>query len=407
MAEGPPNHDHPKEEGREPPPQERLLRKTVTTRVIVVVLLACGFVAAAVAVIYLLLNSPSPPPKHPPATSSSTPLVTVSATSQQSSAVPTATLPNSLIPMGAACKWAYPGQATGAVSGSGYSIVCLGAGGEVLGGFSGSHSLNAWCMDPSHTGGADLPDPQLANGTWACTGGTSTGQTAATSQPTATASPHSSGGQGNQPTPTVGPGSSGGQGNQPPPTSPSSHGGPASVPIPMGAACKWAYAGQATGAVSGSGYSIVCLGAGGEVLGGFSGSHSLNAWCMDPSHTGGADLPDPQLANGTWVCTGSGSAGQSVATSLPTSAASPSSHGGPASVPIPMGAACKWAYAGQATGAVSGSGYSIVCLGAGGEVLGGFSGSHSLNAWCMDPSHTGDKSLPNPALVNGEWLCTA
>lgn len=71
--------------------------------------------------------------------------------------------------MNSACEWAYPGQASGQISGSGYSIVCLDSSGQALGGFSGSHSLNAWCADPSHTKGASLPNPALINGTWKCT----------------------------------------------------------------------------------------------------------------------------------------------------------------------------------------------------------------------------------------------
>jgi len=196
--------------------------------------------------------------------------------------------------------------------------------------------------------------------------------------------------------------------------------------IPMGLACKWAYPGQSSGQTSGSDYSIVCLRANGQVLGGFSGSHSLNAWCLNSHHTDNAQLPDAELVNGTWICSGSGSPGQAApATSqpsqtasgapsqptpgqpAPTPPASPSSSGVPAAVPIPMGAACEWAYPGQANGEISGRDYSIVCLGANGQVLGGFSGSHSLNAWCSDPGHTDNKRLPSPELVDGEWLCTS
>jgi hypothetical protein len=70
----------------------------------------------------------------------------------------------------AACKWAYPGQASGQVSGSGYSMVCLGKNGQPLGGFSGAHSLSAWCADLRHTNRMVLPDPELLNGRWVCTG---------------------------------------------------------------------------------------------------------------------------------------------------------------------------------------------------------------------------------------------
>ena len=66
--------------------------------------------------------------------------------------------------MGTACKWAYPGQATGKISGSAYSIVCLGPNGQVLGGFSNSHSLNAWCADSRHTNGKHASNPALSQG---------------------------------------------------------------------------------------------------------------------------------------------------------------------------------------------------------------------------------------------------
>jgi len=85
----------------------------------------------------------------------------------------------------------------------------------------------------------------------------------------------------------------------------------------------------------------------------------------------------------------------------------PTSSASPAPVLIPLSAACKWAYPGQASGKISGRGYSIVCLGANGQVLGGFSGSHSLNAWCVDPRYTDSKYVPDPALVKGIWVCTA
>jgi hypothetical protein len=72
---------------------------------------------------------------------------------------------------------------------------------------------------------------------------------------------------------------------------------------------------------------------------------------------------------------------------------------------ISLGAACTWAYPGQASGKYSGSAYSIACLDSSGQVLGGFGGTHSLNAWCADSSHTGGKHAPNPVLVNGVWEC--
>jgi hypothetical protein len=159
------------------------------------------------------------------------------------------------------------------------------------------------------------------------------------------------------------------------------------VPIPMDAACEWAYPGQSTGTISGTAYSITCLGLYGRVLGGFSGVHSLNAWCADPGHTDGKQAPSPALIDGVWEC------------------ASSSADGGQVSIPIPIGAACEWAYQGRATGAISGSGHTIVCLGPDGQALGGFSGSHSLNAWCADPSHTNGEHAFNPTLIGGAWVC--
>ena len=262
------------------------------------------------------------------------------------------------IPMGAACKWAYPGRASGLISGTGYSITCLGAGGQVLGGFRGQHSLNAWCADPRHTDGKHAPDPSLVKGSWACTAGQPAPGHPATPKP----------------------------------------GGQVIVLIPMSAACKWAYPGQASGQISGTGYSITCLGTSGQVLGGFGGQHSLNAWCADPRHTDGKHAPDPSLVKGSWACTAGRPAAGRPGTPRP---------GERVVVAIPMSAACKWAYPGQASGLISGSGYSITCLGTGGQVLGGFGGQHSLNAWCADPRHTDGKHAPDPSLIKGSWACTA
>lgn len=78
----------------------------------------------------------------------------------------------------------------------------------------------------------------------------------------------------------------------------------ASVPLPLDVACKWAYPGRASGQVSGSEYSIACLDNNGQLLGGFNGAHSLNAWCADSRHTDRKVLPDPQLLDGKWACTG-------------------------------------------------------------------------------------------------------
>jgi hypothetical protein len=73
------------------------------------------------------------------------------------------------IPMSEACKWAYPGQASGKTVGSLYNTYCLGTNGETLGGFSGIHSLNNWCAIPSHTDGENGLQPELVNEVWVCT----------------------------------------------------------------------------------------------------------------------------------------------------------------------------------------------------------------------------------------------
>lgn len=77
------------------------------------------------------------------------------------------------------------------------------------------------------------------------------------------------------------------------------------VPIPLDAACEWAYPGQATGVTSGSGFNIVCLDGSGQSLGGFpdGSGHSLNDWCADPSRTQGYELRQAYLASSGWVCT--------------------------------------------------------------------------------------------------------
>jgi len=165
-----------------------------------------------------------------------------------------------------------------------------------------------------------------------------------------------------------------------------------SVPIPLGKACEWAYPGLASGNVSGTGYSLVCLGKKRQVLGGFSKSHSLSAWCANSRHTGGRHLPIPALVKHVWECTAQ-------------AASRPGPSNGP--VPIPLGKACEWAYPGQSNGAYSGNAYSIVCLGTNGQVLGGFGGAHSLTAWCADSSHTDGRRLPDATLLKGIWVCAA
>ena len=81
----------------------------------------------------------------------------------------------------------------------------------------------------------------------------------------------------------------------------------------------------------------------------------------------------------------------------------------PAAVAIPLAAACKWAYPGQATGSTSSSGYTVTCLDASGQSLGGFpdGSGHSLNDWCADPNHTqGDPNLIQAKLTPSGWVCT-
>jgi hypothetical protein len=76
------------------------------------------------------------------------------------------------------------------------------------------------------------------------------------------------------------------------------------VPIPLSAACEWAYPGQATGKTSGGGYNIICVDANGNSLGGFpdNSGHSLNDWCASPDHTDGMDLRQADLTASGWVC---------------------------------------------------------------------------------------------------------
>jgi len=284
-------NDHPDREGPGPGPAQKssLLRKMVP---LPIVALAVIFAAAASSAATYTIGHPGPrptgtgtaPTPHDTSAPATEPATSVS---QPSSASPSIPPGSSIILMSSACKWAYPGQASGQIQGSAYPIVCLGTNGQVLGGFSGSHSLNAWCADPSHTSGASRPTPELANGAWVCTGSGSwptSSPSAAQSQPAAA--------------PSVAP-------SQPASSSAASRppSGQVSVPIPMSAACKWAYPGQASGQIQGSAYSIACLGTNGQVLGGFGGAHSLNAWCADPRHTNGKHAPDPALIKGIWVCT--------------------------------------------------------------------------------------------------------
>ena len=112
-----------------------------------------------------------------------------------------------------------------------------------------------------------------------------------------------------------------------------------------------------------------------------------------PGHTGGVPSPATLLPSA------------SLSSSAPVSPSSASVPPSSLSQAIPLGAACKWAYPGRATGQFSGGSFSIACLDKNGQPLGGFSGTHSLNAWCADPSHTDGKALPNPELLNGKWAC--
>jgi hypothetical protein len=310
MAEEPRNHDRGEADGPESSPRESLLRKTVTMRLIVIVLFAFVAVAGGATGGYFVgHNEPrtvksSASGATPSATVAAAPSTTVSALIQPSptaSASALAARTSSVIPMSAVCKWAYPGQASGKISGTDDSIVCLGTSGQALGGFSGLHSLNAWCLDDRHTQGANLPDPELVNGRWICTGsGAASTAAASTASATSQAPQPSQAPPASQAPPT-------GQASptsRPTPTArPSSPSAPAAVAIPIGAACIWAYPGQASGKFSGSNDSIVCLGTHGQALGGFSGSHSLNAWCADPSHTDNEPLPNPELSDGEWLCT--------------------------------------------------------------------------------------------------------
>jgi hypothetical protein len=106
--------------------------------------------------------------------------------------------------------------------------------------------------------------------------------------------------------------------------------------------------------------------------------------------------------------TGALLAGRPHPIALPSARATPStSPAHRAVIPIPMAAACRWAYPGLASGKTAGAGYSILCLGPAGQVLGGFSGSHSLAAWCAEPGHTAGQDAPQPALIDGSWQCTS
>ena len=294
MLEEPSNQERTEPEIPRPVPRDTFLRKMVAAPVVAVALVGVLVMAIGAGIGYLVGQNGSTRAQGPPTQGPHSVFASPSAPRTASASSPSsAGIGIPVIPMSAACKWAYPGQASGKISGSAYSIVCLGQSGQVLGGFSGSHSLNAWCADPSHTDGRNMPAPALVNGVWMC------------SSPTGQPAPASSAGQGPSGSPAAVASSPPAVASSPAviASSPAVAGGPAPVSIPMSAACKWAYPGQASGKISGSAYSIVCLGQSGQVLGGFSGSHSLNAWCADPSHTDGRDLPSPALVNGIWICT--------------------------------------------------------------------------------------------------------
>lgn len=152
-----------------------VLHRTASVRIIVIVFAAVAVVAAGALASYFLIHgnprpviagSTAPVTPSVPASTVSRPASSASPGSSRPSVPAATTIP---IPMSAACRWAYPSQSDGKFSGSGYSIVCLGANKEILGGFSGSHSLNAWCAEAQHTDGRDLPSPALDNGEWLCT----------------------------------------------------------------------------------------------------------------------------------------------------------------------------------------------------------------------------------------------
>jgi hypothetical protein len=102
--------------------------------------------------------------------------------------------------------------------------------------------------------------------------------------------------------------------------------------------------------------------------------------------------------------------------SCPSSSQSPDlrtpapSQAFPISAPIPIGKACRWAYA-SATGHWRGSRQGIECLDVNGNSLGGFpdGSGHSLNDWCSNPRHTeGNPTLRQARLVrqaSAHWEC--
>jgi hypothetical protein len=149
-------------------PINRLLRKKTIPAGVLVLLGVVGVAAGAGAGYLAGKGGPSPVTRTPTAGPPNTPAPQTAPATSSSQPSPTTTV-SSAIPMGTACKWAYPGQATGEISGSDYSIVCLGPNGKVLGGFSDSHSLNAWCTDSRHTNGKHAPSPALIAGVWVCT----------------------------------------------------------------------------------------------------------------------------------------------------------------------------------------------------------------------------------------------
>ena len=128
-----------------------------------------------------------------------------------------------------------------------------------------------------------------------------------------------------------------------------------------------------------------------------------------PSHSAVSPTATSSAAVSSLATAPSGNAPASSAVANPPIANPTTSAPAPTSVVIPLGAACKWAYPGQATGSISGSGNNVACLDASGQSLGGFpdGSGHSLNDWCADPAHTqGNQNLIQAKLTASGWVCT-
>jgi len=176
MAEEPQNDGNTGTGAPGLPQRTSPLRHAISVRVIVIVLVAAAAAAGGIVIGYFVGHGQTRPVAAGP-TSTGKPSASASPMSQPTTPSAPPSLPEPSVTsatsvnilMSAACKWAYPGQSSGKFSGGDYSIVCLGTGGQILGGFSGTHSLNAWCAEPQHTDGKDLPSPALVDGEWLCT----------------------------------------------------------------------------------------------------------------------------------------------------------------------------------------------------------------------------------------------